>query len=199
MFSNLNDLLGIRIVLLFMQVYHIVSLLLIIEYILTAATTNCSVFHVKFLVQLIMNILRVIPWSHINVTQFSHGIKDTVGQGYSSWIYSLMDLWCNLSKKLKNSSSTPEAESLPHNSWEKELLIKLAWLTKPGVKKTPKVQVVWCYFVFFVWFAGFSKSFTAFATTSSWPFLWIYSLLSITTNGRMTWRFRFTPKDFSET
>ena len=38
-----------------MQVYPIVSLLFIIEYILTAATPNFSVFHVKFLVQLIMD------------------------------------------------------------------------------------------------------------------------------------------------
>ena len=54
-----------------MQVYHIVSLLLIIEYILTIATPNCSVFHVKFLVQLILNICELFLEPKITMTQFS--------------------------------------------------------------------------------------------------------------------------------
>ena len=67
-----------------MQVYDIVSLLLIIEYILTAATPNCSVFHVKFLVKLIMNLCELFLDPNITMTQFSHGIRATVGQGSAS-------------------------------------------------------------------------------------------------------------------
>ena len=107
--------------------------------------------------------------TQINVTQFSYGIRAMVRQGSSSSTDSLMDLWCNLSKKLKNSSSAPKVESWLHNSWAKELFIKIAWLIELGVKKNKKVQSAQPYFVFFVWFAGFSKSFTAFATTTSWP------------------------------
>ena len=75
-----------------MQVYHILSLLLIIEYILTAATPNCSVFRVKFLVQLILNLCELFLDPKITMTQFSHGIRATAGQGSSSQIDSLMDL-----------------------------------------------------------------------------------------------------------
>ena len=55
-----------------MQVYHIVSLLLIIEYILAAASPNCNVFRVKFLVQLILNLCELFLRPKITVTQFSH-------------------------------------------------------------------------------------------------------------------------------
>ena len=67
-----------------MQVYHIVSILLIIEYILIAATTNFSVFHVKFLVQLILNLCELFLGIKITMTQFSHDIRATAGQGYAS-------------------------------------------------------------------------------------------------------------------
>ena len=99
-----------------MQVYDIVSLLLIIEYILTSTTPNCSVFHVKFLVQLILNLCELFLGPKITVIQFLHGIRATTVQGSASWTDSLMDLWCILSKKLKNSSTAPEAEGLPHKS-----------------------------------------------------------------------------------
>ena len=66
-----------------MKVYHIVSLLLIIEYILTVATPNCNVFHVKFLVQLVMKLCELLLDPKITVTQFSNGIRVMAGQGYA--------------------------------------------------------------------------------------------------------------------
>ena len=75
-----------------MQAYHIVSLLLIIKYILTAPTPNCNVFHVKFLVQLILNLRELFLDPKIIVTQFSHGIRAMAGQGSYSRTNSLMDL-----------------------------------------------------------------------------------------------------------
>ena len=49
----------------------IVSLLLIIEYILTTATPNYSLFHVKFLMQLIMNLYELFLGPKKIMTQFS--------------------------------------------------------------------------------------------------------------------------------
>ena len=89
----------------------------------TTATPNCIVFMSFFCV--------IDPWifckfflgPHITVTQISYGIRAMAGQGNSSSTDFLLDLLCNLIKNLKtNSSSAPEAESLPHNSWNPNLL-----------------------------------------------------------------------------
>ena len=64
-----------------MQVYHIVSLRLIIKYNLAAVIPNCSVFHVKFLAQLILNLSDLFLGPNITVNQFSHGIKSMMAQG----------------------------------------------------------------------------------------------------------------------
>ena len=195
MFSNLNDLLGIWIVFIFMQVYHIVSILLIIEYILIAATTNFSVFHVKFLVQLILNLCELFLGIKITMNQFSHDIRATAGQGSASWIDFLMDLWCILSKKLKISSIAPEAEGLPHKSYEKELMIKIAWLSKLALMKTWKVEALRPYDALFVFLQFFWKTSIAFATEEKWLLPWIFLILATTTNGRETWRFNCMPTD----
>ena len=130
--------------------------------------------------------------------QFLYDIRASTGQGISPSRYFMLDQ-NNLCKKTQNkSSSAPEAENLPHNSWAKKLLIKLAWLIRPGVMKNWKLQAVRASCTLFYVFAVFSKFFTAFATGSSWPLLWIYSLLSITTNCRRAWTFNCTPKDSTE-
>ena len=56
--------------------YHIVYLLLIIEYILTAATPNCSVFHVKFLVQMILNLCELFLGHKITDSIFTSTTLD---------------------------------------------------------------------------------------------------------------------------
>ena len=78
-----------------------------------------------------------------------YGIRASVGQGTSPTIDSYLDKKKNLSK-IAPSSTALEAASLPQKSEAKELLIKLAWLTKMGVMKTWKVQVVRPYDALFV-------------------------------------------------
>ena len=118
--------------------------------------------------------------------------------------------WKNKLSKIAPSSTAPEAKNLSLNI--PSLFDQQCWVRRKFQKCGLSTLLYLLDYVIYRFISllhcilyNRSVSFTAFATTAQspslqlkWPLQWSFSLLSITTSGRRTWRCSYDPKDSSD-